>query len=90
MKVLLINGSPRINGNTHYALQEMEAVFQAQGIETEIIHVGSEPIRGCIACAACKRHTSPTRGRCVFDDLVNEVAPKFEAADGIVIGTPVY
>ena len=85
MKVLLINGSPRANGNTARCLKEMEAIFQAQGIETETIHVGNKDIRGCIACRSCAR-----TGKCVFDDLVNDTAPKFEAADGIVVGSPVY
>ena len=85
MKVLMINGSPRANGNTARCLKEMEAVFQAQGIETEIIHIGNKDIRGCIACNSCGR-----TGKCVFNDMVNEVAPKFEAADGIVVGSPVY
>ena len=85
MKVLLINGSPKSNGNTATGLNEMVKVFEAQGIETEIIHVGNKDIRGCIACGKCG-----TLGKCVFDDIVNEVAPKFEEADGIVLGTPVY
>lgn len=85
MKVLLINGSPKSNGNTATGLKEMVKVFEAQGIETEIIHVGNKDIRGCIACGKCG-----TLGKCVFDDIVNEVAPKFEEADGIVLGTPVY
>ena len=85
MKVLLINGSPRANGNTARCLKEMEAIFQAQGIEAEIVHVGNKAIRGCIGCGGCHK-----TGRCVFDDLVNETAPKFEAADGIVVGSPVY
>lgn len=85
MKVLLINGSPRAKGNTALALTEMAEVFAAEGVETEIIHVGNKDIRGCIACGTCRKN-----GKCVFDDLVNEVAPKFEAADGIVIGSPVY
>jgi len=85
MKVLLINGSPKANGNTAMALSQMAEVFEAEGIETELIHVGNRDIRGCIACNRCAE-----KGRCVFDDLVNEVAPKFEAADGIVVGSPVY
>ena len=85
MKVLLINGSPKAKGNTALALSEMAAVFAQEGIEAEIIHVGNQAIRGCISCYHCKKN-----GKCVFDDLVNEVAPKFEAADGIVIGSPVY
>lgn len=85
MKVLLINGSPRANGNTALALKEMAEDFAAEGVETEMIHVGNKDIRGCIACGTCSKN-----GKCVFDDLVNEVAPQFEAADGIVIGSPVY
>ena len=85
MKVLLINGSPKAKGNTALALSEMAAVFAQEGIEAEIIHVGNQAIRGCISCYHCKKN-----GKCVFDDLVNEVTPKFEAADGIVIGSPVY
>lgn len=85
MKVLMINGSPRPNGNTAVALREMEAVFKAEGIETEIVQVGNKAIRGCIACGKCAE-----KGRCVFDDAVNEVAPKFQACDGLVVGSPVY
>ena len=84
-KVLLINGSPHINGCIATALQEMADVFHAEGIETELIHIGNKDIRGCIGCGSCSRN-----GKCVFDDAVNEVAPKFEAADGLVIGSPVY
>ena len=85
MKVLMINGSPRAKGNTFTALSEMEKVFQREGIETEILHTGNKDIRGCIACLSCRE-----KGRCVFDDLVNEAAPKFEACDGLVVGSPVY
>ena len=85
MKVLMINGSPRPNGNTSLALREMETVFTAEGIETEIVQVGNKAIRGCIACGKCAE-----KGKCVFDDAVNEVAPKFEACDGLVVGSPVY
>lgn len=85
MKVLLINGSPRGRGNTYTALHEMETIFQAEGIETELIHVGNRDIRGCIGCRQCRKN-----GKCVFDDVVNETAPKFEACDGIVLGSPVY
>ena len=85
MKVLMINGSPRPNGNTSLALQEMETIFKAEGIETEIVQVGNKAIRGCIACGKCAE-----KGRCVFNDAVNEVAPKFEACDGLVVGSPVY
>ena len=85
MKVLMINGSPRPSGNTAVALREMEAIFKAEGIETEIVQVGNKAIRGCIACGKCAE-----KGRCVFNDAVNEVAPKFEACDGLVVGSPVY
>lgn len=83
--VLMINGSPRKNGNTTLALREMEHVFQEQGVEVETVQVGSQDIRGCIACNVCSDF-----GRCVFDDIVNELAPKFERADGLVIASPVY
>ncbi len=85
MKVLMINGSPRANGNTSVALHEMEQVFASQGIETELLHIGNQPIRGCIACGGCAK-----AGKCVFDDAVNEAAAKFEACDGLVVGSPVY
>lgn len=84
-KVLLLNGSPHANGCTAAALEEMIKVFEAEGIETELIQVGIKDIRGCIACGRCEE-----AGKCVFNDLVNEVAPKFEAADGLVVGSPVY
>ena len=85
MKVLMLNGSPKANGNTAVALNEMRKVFEAEGIEVELVHVGNQPIRGCVACMSCFKN-----GKCSFDDLVNEVAPKFEAADGLVVGSPVY
>ena len=85
MKVLLINGSPRAKGNTSIALNEMIKIFEEAGVETELVHVGNKVIRGCIACRNCFK-----LGRCVFDDIVNEVAPKFKEADGLVVGTPVY
>ena len=85
MKVLLINGSPNAKGCTFTALSEVENKLKEQGIETEIIHVGNKDIRGCMGCRKCK-----TTGKCVFDDLVNETAPKLEQAAGIVIGSPVY
>ncbi len=85
MKVLMINGSPKVNGNTYTALHEMQQIFEKEGIETEILHVGNKDIRGCIACGTCA-----DKGKCVFDDIVNETAAKFEACDGLVIGSPVY
>ena len=86
MKVLLINGSPKENGNTAIALKEMKKVFDGNGIETEIIHVGNKAIRGCTGCLTCYKS-----GKCIFDDdLVNEVAEKFKECDGMVIGSPVY
>lgn len=85
MQVLMINGSPRVGGNTAAALQEMERIFAAEGIETDTVQIGNKDIRGCIACGTCAE-----RGHCVFDDLVNETAPKFEACDGLVIASPVY
>lgn len=85
MKVLMLNGSPRAGGNTSLALKEMEAVFAQEGIETETIQVGKQDIRGCIACLKCAQ-----TGKCVFDDIVNQIAPKLEAADGLVIASPVY
>ena len=85
MRVLIINGSPRLKGNTAIALNEMVKVFEAEGIETEVVQLGNKNIRGCIACGACL-----SKGKCVFDDVVNELAPKFEEADGLVIASPVY
>lgn len=85
MKVLIINGSPRVNGNTTIAIREMEQVFAENGVETETVQIGMKDVRGCIACGHCAG-----AGKCVFDDVVNELAPKFEAADGLVIASPVY
>ena len=85
LKVLLLNGSPRKDGNIALALGEMEKVFAELGVEYETIRLGREDIRGCIACESCRR-----THRCVFNDIVNEIAVKFEAADGLVIGSPVY
>lgn len=84
-KVLLLNGSAHQHGCTATALDEMIKVFETEGIGTELIQVGTKDIHGCIACNKCGK-----TGKCVFDDLVNEVAPKFEAADGLVVGSPVY
>jgi multimeric flavodoxin WrbA len=85
MKVLLLNGSPHSKGCTFTALHEVEKTLNGQSIETEIVTVGHKDIRGCIGCRKCK-----TTGKCAFDDIVNEMAPKFEEADGLVIGSPVY
>ena len=85
MKVLMLNGSPRVNGNTSIALAEMKRVFDAEEIETEIVQVGAMDVRGCIACASCK-----DTGKCIFDDIVNQIAPKLEEADGLVLASPVY
>ncbi len=84
-KVLLINGSPHPRGCTATALEEMIRVFEQEGIETELLQLGGKDIRGCIGCGTCFK-----TGKCVFDDLVNEFAPRFEAADGLVVGSPVY
>ena len=85
MKVLMINGSPRVDGNTGIALKEMEQVFSQEGIEVETVQVGNQAVRGCMACGYCGKN-----GKCVFDDVVNELAPKFEEADGLVVASPVY
>lgn len=85
MKVLIINGSPRVNGNTSVAVREMEKVFAEEGVETEVVQVGNKDIRGCIACGYCGEN-----GKCVFNDIVNELAPKFKEADGLVVASPVY
>ena len=85
MKVLMINGSPKANGNTAIALAEMKTIFDQEGIETEIVHLGHMDIRGCIGCGACYRE-----GKCVFNDVVNELVPKFQEADGLVLASPVY
>ena len=85
MKVLMINGSPNREGCTYTALSEVAKTLEKNGIESEIVHVGNKDIRGCIGCRKCKE-----TGTCVFNDLVNEVAPKFAECDGIVIGSPVY
>ena len=85
MKVLLINGSPHVKGSTYTALNEVAVTLEKEGIETEMIHIGHQAIRGCIACGKCREI-----GHCVFDDAVNEVAEKFANADGMVVGSPVY
>lgn len=85
MKVLIINGSPRVNGNTTIAVREMEQTFAKEGVEVETVQIGNQDIRGCIACGSCGKN-----GKCIFDDAVNQLAPKFEEADGLVIASPVY
>lgn len=88
MKILLINGSPHKSGNTYLALNEVAHELEQNGIETEIVSIGTKPVRGCIACSTCK-----TKGnnRCVFDDdLCNEVSAKMAACDGLIVGSPVY
>lgn len=81
----MINGSPRVNGNTSIALDEMRKVFEKEGVDVEIVRVGNQAVRGCVACDRCAEI-----GKCVFDDVVNELAPKFEEADGLVVASPVY
>lgn len=85
LKVLILNGSPREGGNTSIALAEMVKVFEAEGVEAEIVQVGNQAVRGCIACGSCAK-----TGRCVFNDAVNEIAARFEQADGLVVASPVY
>mgnify|MGYP002519563086 CR=1 FL=1 len=85
MKVLLLSGSPKANGNTAAALAEMVKIFGEEGIEAEVVQVGHLGIRGCIACGSCHK-----TGKCVFDDVVNEIADKFREADGLVAASPVY
>lgn len=85
MKVLILSGSPRKNGNTALAINEMVTVFSEEGVEAEVINLGGEAIRGCVACGACGK-----TGRCAIDDIVNEISPKFKEADGLVIASPVY
>lgn len=85
MKVLMLNGSPRKGGNTSLALEEMRKTFEALDVETQIVQVGNMDIRGCIACDRCAE-----TGKCAFDDIVNELAPIFEEADGLVVASPVY
>ena len=85
MNVLLINGSPRPTGNTSIALAEMINVFNENNIETEVVDIGKKDIRGCVACGVCAE-----KGECNYNDIVNEIAPKFEKADGLVLASPVY
>ena len=85
MKVLLLNGSPAVHGCTYTALSEVEKTLNESGVETELLHVGHLQMRGCINCGKCSE-----LGKCVFDDIVNEIAAKLAEADGLVIGSPVY
>lgn len=85
MKVLIVNGSPHADGNTALALREAQQVLQQQGIDTEMLHVGHLPLRGCLACRKCRE-----TGRCVMDDIVNEAAQRLAEADGLLVGSPVY
>ena len=85
MRVLILNGSPKPEGNTACAISEMVKVFGSEGVETDVIQIGNKAIRGCVACGSCSK-----TGKCVFDDEVNAIAPKFEDADGLVVASPVY
>ena len=85
MKVLMLNGSPKANGNTALALREIASVLEKEGVEVEIVQVGHLAVRGCVACLSCRK-----TGKCVFDDVVNELAEKLKEADGMVVGSPVY
>ena len=85
MKVLMLNGSPRANGNTQVALAEIQKVLVEEGIEVELIQVGNKSTRGCMACGGCRKI-----GKCVYDDGVNELVEKFSVADGLIVGSPVY
>ena len=85
MKVMMVNGSPHVKGNTFLALEEMRKVFEAEGIETELVQVGNKAVRGCIGCRKCWE-----TGKCVFDDVVNETRELFAECDGLVVGSPVY
>lgn len=85
LKVLILNGSPRVRGNISVAINELTAAFAKEGVDTEVVQVGTKSVRGCIACGRCREN-----GKCVFDDIVNELAPKFEAADGLIAASPVY
>jgi multimeric flavodoxin WrbA len=83
--ILILNGSPRVGGNTSIAIDEIVKTLNEEGIESEVVQIGNKDIRGCIACRKCAE-----TGICVFDDIVNELAPKFEKADGLIVATPVY
>lgn len=85
MKVMMVNGSAHAKGNTFLAMDEMRKVFEQDGIDVEMVHIGNKPVRGCIGCFSCV-----SKGKCVFDDVVNETAKLFEECDGLVVGSPVY
>lgn len=85
MKVLIINGSPRLNGNSSILINEMKKIFIQEGVEVDVYQIGNKPIRGCMACGYCYEHKE-----CVFKDDVNDLAKRFEAADGLVVTSPVY
>lgn len=85
MKVILVNGSPHANGCTYTALNEAAEALQKQGIETEMFHIGTKPLAGCMGCGACR-----TKGACVFDDSVNVFVEKARTADGFIFGSPVH
>ena len=84
-KVLMLNGSPRENGNIAVGFREMQKIFDELNVEYECINLGKKDVRGCIACGTCGN-----TGKCVFNDVVNEISEKFEKADGLVVGSPVY
>ena len=85
MRIVIINGSPKAEGNTSIAVREMTGIFGEYGIQTDVFRIGSDDIRGCIACGTCRKE-----GRCVFDDAVNEIAERFRSAEGLVVASPVY
>lgn len=85
MKMLLVNGSPNKKGCTNRALEEVSKTLSENGIDNEILWLGNKPVQDCIACYKCREI-----GKCIFDDIVNETAERFDEFDGIVIGSPVY
>lgn len=85
MKVIMINGSPRIGGNCSFALSQARQIFEREGVEVKLYELGGKDIRGCIACSSCRKS-----GKCVFDDLVNQIAEDFKDADGMMVASPVY
>ena len=85
MKVLILNGSPHPRGVNYLAIEEMTTVFKEEGVDVEVVQVGNQVVRGCIACGACSK-----LGECVFDDVVNELAKKFKQVDGLIVTSPVY